>query len=443
MTEPDAPPAKPARRTARRLLVLGGVGLAALLAVVGVVKYRQSTAPLRPALFVQTPGTLDTIQFTRDGRLLMTTEGDVSNPMVTFRDADTGQVVRQWPSGPGQKWISDNGKRVLEQDNSLHGPSHCALYDAVTGRVLRQWTGQIGSVRPDFTLMTTADSVLSIPAPPSTPRGRDTYIRPKTGQVVEVETGRVVGQFSLTNGYLGESSLSSIRPFLYLTDFNQPAHLLRLPSLMPVLTGLPPLSSLRLTWDGTRAIGIDKTGILHFWSLPSGQHTTVATGLSAAFWVSPLKNGELLVYGTDAQQPHGQPAVQVRSADGTHILHSFSEMPLAVSPDARLMAVSVYNGPSDDMICAVWNLETGQRRALLDMEQMPSGTRFPTVISVAATLPLPRMGGSLCIPRQTACCVFIVLDGLRRSFPPHLFPRTAERPCCLSAATSAFTRLLL
>ncbi len=376
MTEPDALSAKPARRTARRrLLVLGSAGLAALLVIAGVVKYRQSTAPLRPALFVQTPGTLDTIQFTRDGRLLMTTEGDASNPMVTFRDADTGQIVRQWPGGAGQKWLSEDGTRFLEQDDSLHGPGHCILRDALTGRVLRQWTGQIGSVRPDFSLLITADSVRLIPRPPGSPLGRSKkfgpqdFIRPKVGRVVEVETGRVVGQFPLGSSilYFGDCSLSSVKPLLYQTGYGQPARLLRLPSMTPLLTGLPPLRSLRVTWDRTRVIGIDNKGVLHFWSLPSGQHTTVATGLSYAFWASSLKNGELIVDGTQGQYPHSNPVIQVRSADGTHVLHSFSGMPLAFSPDMRLMAVDVYNGPSDDMTCAIWNLETGQRQALLDV----------------------------------------------------------------------------
>ena len=363
MTEPDAPSVKPASRTVRRrLFVLGGLGLAALLVVLGVVHYRQRTAPLPPALFVQTPGTLDDIQFTHDGRLLMTTEGDSVHSMVTFRDASTGQIVRQWPGGPGRKWLSENGKRLLEQDDTLHGPSHCILRDAVTGHVLRQWTGQIGDVRPDFSLMTVADSVVSIPAPPSTPLGRDTYIRPKTGQVVEVETGRVVGQFDLRNGYLDAARLC--RAGSYLSLRGPHPCLLRLPSMRPVLTGLPPLRSLGVTRDGTRAYGIGDDCIMHFWSLPSGQHTMVATGLQQADWVSERQNGTLLIPGITGTQMHWKSTVQVRSADGTRILRSFDESPQAFSPDGRLMAAdAAYRAGT----CSVWNLETGKRRALLDI----------------------------------------------------------------------------
>lgn len=349
MTESDSPPVKPARRTARRrLLVLGGAGLAVLLAVVGVVNYRH-TVPLRPALFVQTPGTLDTIQFTRDGRLLMTTEGDVSKPMVTFRDADTGQVVRQWPGGAGQQWLSADGTRFLETDYALHGPSHSVLRDAVNGRVLRQWTGQIGDVRPDFSLMVTAAD-----AP---------YRQPQTARVVEVETGRVVGQFDLKGGTLDDARLARSGPFLCVPSAGS-FRLLRLPSMTPVLTGLPLMRSLRVTRDGTRAFGLDGKGTLYFWALASGHQTTAATGLLQTFWVSELTNGDLVVNGLQATKPNWKTVVQVRSADGTRLLRSFDASPKAFSPEGRLMAAdSKYRSGT----CAVWDLETGQRRVLLDV----------------------------------------------------------------------------
>ncbi len=359
MTEPLAPPVKPASRTIRRRwFVVGGLGLAALLAVLGVVHYRQSTAPLRPALFVQTLGTLDAIQFTRDGRLLMTTEGDSAHPMVTFRDASTGQIVRQWPGGVGQKWLSEDGTRLLETDYALHGPSQSFLRDAVTGHVLRRWTGQIGDVRPDFSLMTVADSVREILALP----GHDTFLRPEVGRVVEVATGRVIGQFDLKNGYLDEARLRHAGP--YLSVRGPHPRLLLLPSLRPVLTGLPPLRSLGVTRDGTRAYGIGDDCVLHFWSLPSGQPTTVSTGLRQANWVSERQNGTLLIPGIEGTPMHWKSVVQVRSADGTRLVRSFDASPQAFSPDGRLMAADVAYKTGT---CTVWDLETGKRRALLDI----------------------------------------------------------------------------
>ena len=356
--QPPAPVPAPRRR---RLLWLAALGLVALLAFWVFVKYRQSTAALRPVLFVQTPGSLGDIQFTHDGRLLMTTEGAVSNPMVTFRDADTGQIVRQWPGGVGQKWLSEDGTRLLETDYVPHGPSQSFLRDAVTGHILRQWPGQIGDVRPDFSLMTVSGSVVSVPG---TPPGRNTYIRPKTGQVVEVETGRVIGQFSLGNGDLSEARLSALKPFLCVRSDSQPSRLLRLPAMTPVLTDLPPLRSLRVTRDGIRAIGISQAGVLHLWSLPSGQHTAIPTKLRQTFWVSELKSRELLIFGIQGTELHWKSVMQVRSADGTRILRSFDESPQAFSPDGRLMAADVAYKTGT---CSVWDLETGKRRALLDI----------------------------------------------------------------------------
>jgi len=392
MTEPAAPPAKPARRTARhRLLVLGGVGLAALLAVVGIVKYRQSTAPLRPALFVQTPGTLDDIQFTRDGRLLMTTEGDASKPMVTFRDADTGQVVRQWPGGSGQKWLSSDGTRFLETNYAPHGPSQSVLRDAVTGRVLRQWTGQIGDVRPDFSLMVTAAD-----AP---------YRQPQTARVVEVETGRVVGQFDLKGGTLDDARLARSGPFLCVPSDGS-FRLLRLPSMTPILTGLPLMRSLRVTRDGTRAFGFDGKGTLYFWALASGHQTTANTGLSQTFWVSELTDGDLVVNGLQSTKPNWKTVVQVRSADGTRVLHSFDESPKAFSPEGRLMAAdSKYKSGT----CAVWDLETGQRLALLDVAADSLGNQtFDSGPGV----------GHLAISPNGRCFAYAGQNGLLRLYRP-------------------------
>lgn len=175
-------------------------------------------------------------------------------------------------------------------------------------------------------------------------------------------TGKVVGQFDLKGGYLDDARLRRAGPFLSLRG--QHPRLLRLPSLTPVLTGLPPLRSLGVTRDGTRAYGIGDDCVLHFWSLSSGRHTTAPTGLQQANWVSERENGTLLIPGVEGTQMHWKSIMQVRSADGTRLIRSFDASPQAFSPDGRLMAVYA---PYKAGTCSIWDLETGKRQALLDV----------------------------------------------------------------------------
>lgn len=395
MTEPDAPLVKPAPRTARRrLLVLGGAGLAVLLAVVGVVNYRQRTAPLRPALFVQTPGSLGDIQFTRDGRLLMTTEGDAAKPMVTFRDADTGQVVRQWPGGAEHEWLSEDGTRFLEEHDPLRGPGHCLLRDAMTGHVLRQWTGHLGDVRPDFSWM-----IMTTDGP---------YFPSKTAQVVDVATGRVVGRFSLNKLFVESARLSRHGPFLCLPAFQHPTRLLRLPAMTPVLTGLPPLRFLAVTQDKTRAYGVDDHSVLHFWSLTSKQHTAFSTRLAQTDWVTELNNGLMLVFGMEGTAPHQKFVMQVRSPDGSRLLRSLPGPPQVFSPDRRLMAVSRVSGSVKAGTCDILDLETGKRRALLNVGTDALGNSLSTGPD----------DGHLAIAPDDQRFVYATPDGLLRFYRP-------------------------
>ena len=330
---------------------------------------------LAPTRFMQTAGPVTDLAFSQDGRLMMATEGDYSHPLLTFRDSTSGSVVRQWPGGRGDTWLSDDGQRVIETEPPQNGPTRCLLRDAVSGRPLRRWTGQIIDVRPDFTQMVTCDDLVPLSSPGTPPSGRD-YVRPKIGRVVDVSTGHVLGQFRLPIISYGTAHLSRTSPYLCLSNNDEAAALLRVPGMTPALTGLPPLRSLRVTRDGTRAFGVDKTGTLHFWRLPSGEHTTIASGLYRTDWVSELPNGDLIVQGTAGSNvdPHNQ--VRVRSSDGTRLLRCLPGSAEAFSPDGRLVAFE-HGYQSQGEGLAVWDCETGQRVVRLDADTDALGRPGP------------------------------------------------------------------
>ena len=201
-------------RTSLKIRLISGVVLlAAAPSLIFLAARHGGASPSgqAPTRFVQTSGTIADLRFSQDGRFVITTEGDEDHPLLTFRDAVTGSIAHQWVCGQGEKWVSEDGQRVVEAVHSENGPTSCTLRDAASGQVLRQWTGEMIDIRPDFTLMVTADDPRELPAPPSTPPSRRLYALPKTGRVVDVATGRILGRFPMTEDSFGVR-LSRYRP---------------------------------------------------------------------------------------------------------------------------------------------------------------------------------------------------------------------------------------
>lgn len=234
------------------------------------------------------------------------------------------------------------------------------------------------------------------------------YFPSKTAQVVDVATGRVVGRFSLNKLFVESARLSRHGPFLCLPAFQHPARLLRLPAMTPVLTGLPPLRFLAVTQDKTRAYGVDDHSVLHFWSLTSKQHTAFSTRLAQTDWVTELNNGLMLVFGMEGTAPHQKFVMQVRSPDGSRLLRSLPGPPQAFSPDRRLMAVSRVSGSVKAGTCDILDLETGKRRALLNVGTDALGNSLSTGPD----------DGHLAIAPDDQRFVYATPDGLLRFYRP-------------------------
>ena len=308
--------------------------LAAVLVVVAlcfahlIIHWRTASSPLRPARFVQAKGDITSLTYSADGRLLITTEAGA----VTLRNATTGQVIRQWPGGGERAWLSSNGKQVLDPSTAPGCPPRCALRDVGSGRVLRQWAGGVLDVLPDLSRMVIDDDhrmSLGTYGPPGPGRA------PTTIRVVDVATGRIIGQFPLDKSW--GVRLSQDGHYLCLPDYLRPSRLLRLPGMTPVLS-LPPLSWMWVSRDDARLVGVSPDGTLHIWLLPSGRHTTVATGLSRAHWVYGIGNNTLVMDGVAGAGGDLREVVQVRSGDGTRLLRSFPGDPRAYSADDRYIA---------------------------------------------------------------------------------------------------------
>ncbi len=309
-------------------------------------------AGLAPARFIQVPGEIAGMRFSRDGTMLMAEEGTGPTLQLTFRDPTTGNVLHQWPCGQGEKWLSDDGKFVIETIFTENRPTRCLLHAAETGQVLRLWTGRIVDIRPDFSLMVERNES----------RGNS----PAIWRVSDVVSGHVISHFLLPQNGYWDARLSRTFPYLCLTDHSHSSKILHLPDMNPIVVGMPPLQSLRVSRDGTRAIGITSRGQLHFWQLPSGVHTTIATGMLQTDWAADLPNGDVIAQGVAGTPQKLFSCVRIWSNDATKLLNTIPGSPEAYSNKVT----DVMFGPSNQTgrnVGEVWDCLTGKRSARLNL----------------------------------------------------------------------------
>ncbi|MEO7716082.1 MAG: hypothetical protein ABIY70_07760, partial [Capsulimonas sp.] len=352
------------RKHRRLSLALGGAIV--ILAIVLVRRYIFN-ASLAPRQFVQSQGEIDSIQFSHDGSLVMTT--DALDCQVTFRDPANGRIVREWAYSGGETWLSNDGARVLATKYSPDRPTQSTLYNAVTGRALRRWNGQVVDVLPDFSLMVIGEdgatrSVAKVSGSQPAQQTTKPTPAPRGGRVVDVLTGRVLGV--LPEAGFRDAILSRDGRYLCVVNGDKPALLLRVPEMTPIFS-MPSLSFLRVARDGDRALGVDgNTGVLHLWLLSTGLHTTVDTGLNQLRHVYSLDDGSVVVQGDEGTRFHSHAVLQVRSADGERLLRSLPMDPLASSWNAQFAGVNEWNGHGSDAF-NVFDLQSGRRIVRLNM----------------------------------------------------------------------------
>ena len=330
-------------------LAVTAVGVSTVLMIRWNIAAKAGLAPTR---FIQVPGEIAGMRFSRDGTMLMAEEGSGPTLQLTFRDPTTGNVLHQWPCGRGEKWLSDDGKFVVETIFKENSPTRCLLHATETGQVLRRWTGRVIDIRPDFTLMVGRDES----------RGSV----PLNWRVSDVVTGHIISHFLLPQNGYWDARLSRTFPYLCLTDHSHSSKILHLPDMNPVVVGMPPLQSLQISRDGTRAIGISSKGQLHFWQLPSGVYTTIAIGMLQTDWASDLPNGDVIAQGVAGTPQKMFSCVRVWSKDATRLLNTVPGSPEAYSN----AATDVMFGPSDQTgknVGEVWDCMTGRRSARLNL----------------------------------------------------------------------------
>lgn len=296
----------------------------AVLISVGVWFWRTRRDPLpggmSPTRFVQLPHDVNVLKFVAAEGLLMASDA-TEDGTVTFVDAQSGRIVRSWKGGGGSIWISEGGQNTLIMSYDLQAKNyHYVLHDALTGAVLRQWTdkGRAEAVARDLSVMIVIEG------------GK---IKPYRGRVSEISSGRERGRFEVPEVAWRGVSLSRDAHYLSVTGGKDiPATLLSMDDLRPVLK-LPPLRNVVVSQDEKRVIGIDAQGTIHFWQLPSKQHSTVVTGLDRTNWIYEIFDGRLVLDGGRDNPPldSSNPKVlsyssvlQVRSENGTEVLREFS-----------------------------------------------------------------------------------------------------------------------
>jgi WD40 repeat protein len=312
-------------RSSRRFTLILAFVLIAALGLVWKL-YQKRHSGLSPTRFVQAQGLTDVVTYSEDGQWLLT-GGHSSSDTITIWNSQSMRAVHQWRGGGDKIRISENGKLVLTEDyNSTSRGTRYALRDA-TGRLKRQWATKhkLLDIARDFSLLLTSDGTKNV------------YLQ-------ETATGKIRGQF--TSIGVGGYGTRFLRNALYIgvPGNKGRAQLLRTSDLRPVLA-LPPLQEVRLSRDGQRVLGLDANKLLHIWQLPSRRHKTQPIALKFIHYFYELEDGSLVFVGSLPKEKDNvsEPIVQVRSVDGTRILHSFSDLPRAFSSKGNLVAYEILN----------------------------------------------------------------------------------------------------
>lgn len=334
------------RSSRRSIPIIIAIIVVVAVSVLSLYAYSRSEEVVLSRLwFVSGVGHIDSVQFSSDGRYIMTV--DYESGATTVRDTLTSQVVRELPGHWFSTTFSDDGTEVLQTVSSKGGTTRSILTDIPSGDVLRRWTGKILYAMPDLSLMVTTDD------PHKSPYSHN-WTESTTGRVVDISTGRTLGQFNM--GYLWRPRLSSNGRYLCLPNPNGSSHLLRVPEMTDVLR-LPALHSMYLSPSGDLLIGITYSGTLEFWQLPSGHHWSVNTGLEYAETVYQLNNGRIVISARDSGE-HNCTVVQIRSSDGRFAIDEYVGIAKAFSPDMKYIAMQ---GGGNSPALDVYDAETGSK----------------------------------------------------------------------------------
>ncbi len=380
-TIPDLPQATPRAARPRwqkglSIAVVVTLIVAALAMQFQAVKRRLpfGNPQLKPMRFVQITGRAETLVFSPDGKTLMVSGGGRSN----FIQTSTGRVLRSWDGGGyDARWSSD-GRRVMERNFDYKEMlTKVILRDAGSGRVLHQWTVPVGSsfsdVSRDLTRFITYDYTS------------------KTFHVCDAATGRVLATAPFSYASRFNVRFSRNGRWVSVPKADGASQVLRTDNLRPAFPQIhfPPLAYLVVARDGQRIVGLDgKNATLHFWQLPSGAHSTQSTGFVSADWLYTLQNGNLVL---QAQQQEKQEksrtttsVIQVRSADGSRVLHEASGRPDAFSSEGQVIGIPGVQrdirGFSDGTthFYDISDLATGTPIGRLDVATDPLGQTYKT-----------------------------------------------------------------
>ena len=330
----------------------------AVVASVCLVRYTRAIYPRRPILFVQTPNDINTLAYSRDGKLLIAT--DTASGLVTFRDSTTGQLVRQWYGDvardwfamPQHVWLSNDGSRMIESDDDRGESPVSSLRDITSGRTIRSWDGQVDQVSPDFSRVITSNDESAVPNHNVQRRGTATTCR-----VVDVVTGAVIGSFVSDTPW--KMHVSKLGDYLCVPRYNRPSLLLRLSDMTSVLP-LPPLVDMTMSSDDRHLVAINSSGQICSWSLSSGKEEIISSGLSDLQWVYNVADG-IGIFGIHNPGMDSHEQFQVRSPDGLAVRYTVDSWAIKVSQNGNEVVSCDYpEAEGGAAIVRVFDAQTGR-----------------------------------------------------------------------------------
>ena len=333
------------------LVSAAAVVIVAALIYVAVLKWHplQSELPVPPIRFIQANYPIDQIEYSRDGKHIITVGGG----MVTFRDSFTGKVERQWPGGADRQNFSSDDRLMLERTLGGDGtPMTIVLRETMHGHAIRLWRGKLKGLTPNFSYMILL---------PESPALRETFSH-RTVEFVDIRSGGILGRVTVASDAV-HMNFSQTAKWLCDAHVDGQSHLYHVPDLRLKMS-LPPLTALSVIDNDTTALGIAPDGSVHYWRLATGIHSVATTGLlkSDYAFITPKA---VLIHGQLSRQQASCDVVEIRTPDGSHLIKAAQGDLQSYSVDGRFIGIA----SSDDRgsgRCYVLDSANGGTLAKLD-----------------------------------------------------------------------------